>query len=67
MNIIKILNQDLEKVLEVKGEGIYIKIKDGIQCVCKGTSWSHFDSEMIIYTVPRNFFLIQKQENENEN
>ena len=47
MNIIKILNQDLEKVLEVKGEGIYIKIKDGIQCICKDTSWGHFDSEMI--------------------
>lgn len=67
MNIIKILNQDLEKVLEVKGEGIYIKIKDGIQCICKDTSWGHFDSEMIIYTVPRNFFLIEKQKNENEN
>ena len=67
MNIIKILNQDLEKVLEVKGEGIYIKIKDGIQCICKDTSWEHFDSEMIIYTVPRNFFIFKKQENENEN
>ena len=67
MNIIEILNQDLEKVLEVKGEGIYIEIKDGIQCICKDTSWSHFDSEMIIYTVPRNFFLFEKQKNENEN
>ncbi|MGP1501918.1 MAG: hypothetical protein ACTTJM_09080 [Bergeyella cardium] len=67
MNIIEILNQDLEKVLEVKGEGIYIEIKDGIQCICKDTSWGHFDSDMIIYTVPRNFFLIQKQENENKN
>ena len=67
MNIIEILNQDLERVLEVKGEGIYIEIKDVIQCICKDTSWEHFDSDMIIYTVPRNFFLIEKQKNENEN
>ena len=51
----------------MKGEGIYIEIKDGIQCICKDTSWEHFDSDMIIYTVPRNFFLIEKQKNENEN
>ena len=67
MNIIKILNQDLEKVLEVKGKGIYIEIKDGIQCICKDNSWSHLDRKMIIYTVPRNFFIFKKQENENEN
>ena len=67
MNIIEILNQDLERVLEVKGEGIYIEIKEGLQCICKDTSWSHLDRKMIIYTVPRNFFLFKKQENENEN
>lgn len=62
MNVIEVLNQDLEKILEVKGERIYIKIIKGIQCICKDISDAYFDGEIIIYTIPRNFFIIQKEE-----
>lgn len=64
MNTIEILNEKLEKVLEVKGEGIFIQVKDGIQCICKDTSCAYFDRISILYTVPRNFFIIKKIEDE---
>ncbi|MFJ1431922.1 hypothetical protein ACILD7_02330 [Capnocytophaga canimorsus] len=61
---IQVLNEDLTIVWEFKGEHIFVKIIDGIQCICKNISFGMIDDYRIVLTVPKNFFIKQTQEQE---
>lgn len=57
MTRIIIYSEDRKLINKITGEGLFIKIIDGIQCICKDTSNAYFDGYSILYTIPRNFFL----------
>lgn len=63
MTRITIYSEDRRFIDRVIGVGLFIKIIDGIQCICEDTSETHFDDYNIIYTIPRNFFVIIEDEN----
>lgn len=64
MTKITIYNKDRKFINQITGEGLFIKIIDGIQCICKDTSNAYFDGYSILYTIPQNFFL-EKIQDEN--
>lgn len=64
MKKIQVLDENLEIVWEFKSEHIFVKIIDGIQCICKFTSFGVLDDYRIVLTVPKNFFIKQIQEQE---
>ncbi|EKB58389.1 hypothetical protein HMPREF9700_01841 [Bergeyella zoohelcum CCUG 30536] len=61
---ITIYNEDRRFIDRITGDNLFIKIIDGIQCICKDTGNSVIDSYSIIYTLPKNFFIIKETENE---
>lgn len=65
MITIIIYDKRQKEISQITGEDLFIKIIDGIQCICKDTSNAYFDSYSILYTVPRNFFLEKKVKDEN--
>lgn len=65
MTKITIYSEDRRFINQIIGEGLFIKIIDGIQCICKDTSNAYFDGYSILYTIPKNFFL-EKTKDENK-
>lgn len=61
---ITIYNEERRFIDRVEGNNLFIKIIDGIQCICEDTSDGYFDSFSIIYTVPKNFFIVKEIGNE---
>lgn len=63
---ITIYNEDRRFINQITGENLFIKIIDGIQCVCKDTSNAYIDGYSILCTIPKNFFLEKTKDENND-